>query len=79
MSYIVCPKCGEQIQVFGPSRAMRTATQLGVPLLGKLPLDPELARRCDAGEIEDYIVDAFEPIAKKVIERASAWPSTPMF
>jgi len=79
MSYIVCPKCGERIKVFGPSWAMRTAMQLGVPLLGKLPLDPELARRCDAGEIEDYMVDAFEPIAKEVMERASARPSTPMF
>jgi hypothetical protein len=58
---------------------MRTANQLGVPLLGQLPLDPELARRCDAGEIEDYSVEVFEPIAEKITEPASARPSTPMF
>jgi Mrp family chromosome partitioning ATPase len=79
MAYAVCPNCGERIEVFGPSQAMRTATQLGVPMLGQLPLDPDLARRCDAGEIEDYAVDVFEPIAAKITERASAWPSVPIF
>jgi Mrp family chromosome partitioning ATPase len=79
MSYAVCPNCGERIEVFGPSQAMRTANQLGVPMLGQLPLDPELARRCDAGEIEEYVIDVFEPIAEKITERASARPSTPMF
>jgi Mrp family chromosome partitioning ATPase len=79
MSYFVCPKCGEQTEVFGPSQAMRTAMQLAVPLLGRLPLDPELARRCDAGEVEGYPTDAFDPIAEKVAERASVRASTPMF
>ena len=79
MSYFVCPKCGEQVDIFGPSQAMRTAMQLGVPLLGRMPLDPELARRCDAGEIEQYPTDAFAPIAEEIADRASARPSTPMF
>jgi len=79
MSYTICPRCGERIEVFGPSQAMRTANQLGIPLLGQLPLDPELACRCDAGEIEKYAMDVFEPIAEKITERASARPSTPMF
>jgi Mrp family chromosome partitioning ATPase len=79
MSYAICPRCGEQIEVFGPSHAMRTANQLGVPLLGQLPLDPELARRCDAGEIEQYAADVFKPIAEKITERLSARSSTPIF
>ena len=79
MSGVVCPKCGEQIEVFGPSQALRTAMQLGSPLLGQLSLDPELPCRCDAGEIEEYAAEAFAPIAEKVVERASARPSTPMF
>ncbi len=79
MSYLVCPKCGEQIEVFGPSQAMQTANQLGVSLLGRLPLDPALAHRCDAGEIEEYSIDGFEPIAEMIVKRASARPSTPMF
>ena len=79
MSGLVCPKCGERIEVFGPSQAIHTAHQLGVPLLGQLALDPELARHCDAGEIEAYTVDVFEPTVAKIVERASARPSTPMF
>jgi Mrp family chromosome partitioning ATPase len=79
MSYVVCPKCGERLEVFGPSQAMQTANQLAVPLLGQIPLDPELARRCDAGEIESYSLDFFETIAEAILGRASHRPSTPMF
>jgi Mrp family chromosome partitioning ATPase len=79
MSYVVCPKCGERLEVFGPSQAMQTANQLGVPLLGQIPLDPELARRCDAGEIESYSLDFFETITEAIVERVSHRPSTPMF
>jgi Mrp family chromosome partitioning ATPase len=79
MAYTVCPRCGERIEVFGPSQALRTALQLGVPLLGQLPLDPQLALRCDAGDIEGYAAEAFAPIAEKVMERASPQASTPIF
>jgi len=50
-----------------------------VTLLGQIPLDPELARRCDAGKIESYSLDFFETIAEAIVERASRRPSTPMF
>jgi len=79
MSYAVCPKCDERIEVFGPSQAMNTANRLGIPLLGQLPLDPDMARRADIGEIEAYPMDAFESIAAKIMERASDRPSTPIF
>ena len=79
MAYTVCPRCGERIEIFGPSQALRTALQLGVPLLGQLPLDPQLALRCDAGDIEGYAAEAFAPIAEKIMERASPQASTPIF
>ena len=79
MSYITCPKCGEKIEVFGPSQALHTTAQLRVPLLGRLPLDPELARRCDAGEIEEYGAELFKPIAEKVTERVTATRTVPIF
>jgi Mrp family chromosome partitioning ATPase len=68
MSYALCPHCGERIDVFGPSQAGRVARNVHARLLGRLPLDPELAERCDAGEIEDYRAEAFEPIARLVEE-----------
>lgn len=70
MSYATCPQCGSKIWVFGESRALETAEALGVPILGKIPLDPELARHCDRGEIELYRNAAFEPIAERVLERS---------
>jgi Mrp family chromosome partitioning ATPase len=67
MSYAVCPKCGEQIEVFGPSQGQETALQIGAPLLGRLPLDPELAKLCDRGEIEEYGGEAFADVAERTV------------
>ncbi len=67
MSYAVCPRCGERIEVFGPSQAQDTALRIGAPLLGHLPLDPELARLCDSGQIEDYTAKVFEDIVERVV------------
>jgi Mrp family chromosome partitioning ATPase len=79
MSYIVCPKCGTEIQVFGPSQALHTAQEFWTPLLGRLPLDPELARCCDAGEIEAYAAESFEPIVEQVAEQVPARKTAPIF
>lgn len=79
MSYVTCPKCGEKIEVFGPSQAFRTALKIGSPLLGQLPLDPELARRCDAGEIEEYEAELFEPITEQLVERVPRRKTAPIF
>ena len=78
MSYVLCPDCARKVEVFGPSLAGQTATQLGVPLLGRLPLDPELARRADAGEIERYGAEAFAPLAEAVWERIPAVKCKPL-
>jgi Mrp family chromosome partitioning ATPase len=69
MGYLTCPGCGARIDVFGPSQAAGTARMIGAPLLGHLPLDPELAARCDAGEIEDYPAGEFEVIVERIVER----------
>nr|MBN1229192.1 Mrp/NBP35 family ATP-binding protein [Anaerolineae bacterium] len=69
MSHIVCPECGAVINVFGPSRAQETAQQIGAELLGRMPLDPDLAVLCDAGQIEDYRSDAFDEISRSIQTR----------
>jgi len=68
MAYLDCPGCGQRIHLFGPSNAEDTAARLGVPLLGSLPLDPELALWCDEGRIEDYRGADFAPIAEAILE-----------
>ena len=79
MSYLACPECGERIEVFGPSQAMRTANQLGLPMLAQLPLDPDIATRCDAGGVEQNTNDLVEALAEKVAERLPATKSVPIF
>jgi Mrp family chromosome partitioning ATPase len=79
MSYAVCPECGERIEIFGPSHAQRVAEQVNAPFLGRLLLDPELARRCDAGEIEAYHAETFGPIARAVEERVPEKAVKPLF
>ncbi len=54
MSYLQCPDCGQTIELFGPSRAAAMADALATQLLGRLPVQPELARAGDAGTIENY-------------------------
>ncbi len=46
------------------------AAQLGIPFLGRLPIDPAIARLCDAGRIEDYPIDSFRPMAEQIVARA---------
>lgn len=57
MSYVVCPACGERINVFGNGHARETARLMGLELLAELPLDPRLAELCDLGRVEDYNPD----------------------
>ncbi len=78
MSYATCPNCGDRIDVFGPSRSEQMARRLNAPFLGRLPLDPELAERCDAGEIERYEAEAFLSIAEAVQERVPAVAREPL-
>ena len=67
MSGVICPECGTEIEVFGPSQADSTVQSIGTNLLGRIPLAPELAILCDQGEIEDFRSDAFETLTDEVI------------
>ena len=40
------------------------ARAVSAPFLGQLPIDPELAKLCDEGEIERYTSDAFISMAQ---------------
>ena len=70
MSYFVCPDSGRRYEVFGPSHGETMARRLGVPFLGRLPLDPRISELCDAGDVETYPTEAFVPIARGLKETA---------
>ena len=64
MSYVQCPDCGRKIEVFGQSHLEETAKAYDLPVLGRLPLDPQVAALCDEGSIElfdgDWLNSAYD-------------------
>ncbi len=49
MSYLICPHCGDRIALFGDGVAERVASEMGVPFLGSIPLEPKIAQNSDSG------------------------------
>jgi Mrp family chromosome partitioning ATPase len=52
LAYFVCPDTGKQHFIFGPSHTYEVMMTANAPLLAELPIDPQVAALCDAGEIE---------------------------
>lgn len=50
MSGMVCPHCGKKINLFKEGGGEKTALELGVPFLGKIPLDPQIVSSGDEGK-----------------------------
>ena len=65
-SYLECPDCGKKINVFGQSHVYEAAKELGIPVFGKLPVDPAYAEKADEGkffEIDNpYLADGVEAL-----------------
>jgi len=49
MSGMICPHCGDIIDLFGRGGGEKAAHDLGVPYLGSIPLDPEMVKAGDEG------------------------------
>ncbi len=54
MSWLECPDCGKRIDLYGESHAAEIAANYHLPLLAQIPIQPALAAKCDAGDIESY-------------------------
>ena len=50
MSMFVCPDCGASHAIFGHGGARETASSLGAPFLGEIPLVPRIRETSDSGE-----------------------------
>ena len=53
MAYVALPD-GQRLEVFGPSQGLKLVIASNAPLMGKLPIDPAIARDADNGDIENY-------------------------
>ena len=78
MSYFACPKCGEHTDIFLAGGGHRLSEELGVPLLGQVPLQARMANLADQGkpiviaEPDSPAGQALAQIAARVVELAGA-------
>lgn len=49
MSYFQCPCCGDRTPLFGEGGGQHIADAFGLPLLGQIPIQPDICERGDAG------------------------------
>lgn len=65
-SYLVCPDCGKKISVFGERHIEEVAAGLGIPVLGKMPVDAGLAELVEEERFYEadnrYLEDAVNKI-----------------
>lgn len=54
MSYFECPDCGKRHSIFGDSKIDEIAKKYNTRVLAKLPIDPDLAAKVDAGKVEMF-------------------------
>jgi hydrogenase maturation protease len=66
MSYLYMPEIDRKIELFGKSRGEEMAKVAHAPLLGQLPVDPELAKLCDEGNIERYDSDIMTRLGESI-------------
>src|SRR5262245_7589324 len=47
MSFFTCPDCGKETEIFRRGGGQKESERLGIPLIGRIPLEPDV---CDAGD-----------------------------
>ena len=67
MSYLKCPDCGKQIEVFGSSRVTSLAKKFEIPETVRLPIDPSFASAIDDGAAETIEIPDFEAFAARIL------------
>ncbi len=72
MSYFICPKCKEIFHIFKTGGGQKLSLEYNLPLLGQIPLDPEVVDLEDKGHPpiifapESAFSKAFEEIVSKL-------------
>jgi Mrp family chromosome partitioning ATPase len=66
MSYLYLPEIDKKMEIFGKSRGQEMAQAANAPLLAQLPIDPEIAKLCDEGNIERYNGDIIKTLGDAI-------------
>jgi ATP-binding protein involved in chromosome partitioning len=66
MSGMICPHCGETINLFSKGGGKKAAEDLGVPYFGAIPLDPEMVTAGDEGR--PFILQHAKSLTRKAVD-----------
>lgn len=66
MSYVKCPDCGKEIKIFGESNIEGIAKDFNLKVLARIPIEQNMSRTVDNGEIEKLDVNYVDDAAKAV-------------
>ena len=75
MSYFISPENQKRVAIFGSGGGKKMSEDLGIPLLGQIPIDPKI---CECGELGGPITvaypespqsEAFRHAAQQLIEQ----------
>jgi ATP-binding protein involved in chromosome partitioning len=73
MSGLICPHCGKEIDLFKMGGGEKAAHEMGVPFLGRVPIDPSVVDSGDDGKPivlsrrDSSASKAFEEIVDKIV------------
>jgi Mrp family chromosome partitioning ATPase len=73
MSGLICPHCGKEIEVFKKGGGENAAKELGIPFLGRIPIEPVVAEAGDKGvpivisKPESVSAQSFKEIVDKLL------------
>ncbi|NSW57298.1 MAG: Mrp/NBP35 family ATP-binding protein [Armatimonadetes bacterium] len=76
MSGFICPHCGEKTDIFGAGGGQAMADQLGVPLLGQVPIVADVTRLSDEGrpllgpDAPPEVKQVYESIVERLVKLA---------
>lgn len=71
MTYLYVPEIDKKFEIFGRSRGEEMARAAQAPLLVQLPIDPELAKLCDEGNIERYDAETVSKLGQALSQAIS--------
>ena len=85
MSGLDCPHCGGRINVFSSGGGEKMANDMGVPFLGRIPIDPEIVKSGDEERPYRYFypqtgtAQKFDEIVERIAENESPVVSRPQY
>ncbi|MDO5708244.1 MAG: Mrp/NBP35 family ATP-binding protein [Andreesenia angusta] len=66
MSYFNCPDCNKEINIFGKSNIEEIAKENGIDVYSRVPIDPEIAKSVDNGDLENYKGEWLKDIVDRI-------------